>query len=793
MTNRRKMHKILLYIYLIAIIIATGCSHIEEIDDVLPGNDNVVLNISIKDDILTRAEPSLAFETAITHLDLFFASSNGTIRKYQRMEINSAPGTPIVVPGLKVSELKGNDWTVNTLYTVANSGITENEFKSVGIVSDLQGKVETTQYVYITGTDFKSADSDTYIAPQTFLMTGEKTIDSIIPGTDLEINIVLNRAVAKVTVNFKLAEDTPAVNDKPAIQANFHSFGKPVPADNNTSIDNYNNIALNGNYNYSFDLASYYVRNLQYKTKLWGYNAGNPDEKRKTNPITNAGYLTPGQKTITVTVYIYSCSWGNEGDIDFSKTPFLIVNLPAVEKVSKKIDGNTTTVGEFRDRNYYEIPLKSRVQTSDVVTLFRNNHYILNATINAPGGLTAMEPVPLVPVFMEVYPWNEKSINVGGDQNHAHYLNLSTYSVDMHNVTSLTNAIKFASSTPISTITLKEAYFIDKFGLKQDVTSSVNSGTSCSFTKNSLNGYISINSTIPENNAIRTLVFTVKNTHDIEQTFTVEQYPLIYITNQIGWYSYRTDVINNGKITHYENKQSSNTTQTTDGKFVFRVSRNFNANTGKSDIYTYNASALLGTTDERGWKLNKILGGSTTFSLNNARMYHIVVSATSPKYRLGIPQMETVDMTDNTGINNPIQRTVRSSTNKEMVSPSFLIASQLGTLESYSEKSEENLNKAEIHCANYVETYTDPTTGNTVHLKGWRLPTEAELMIIKNHQTASDAMDELLIGRHYFCASETGYVNEVYPETSFLWGIFNNGGYWTRCVRDAYDSDVPKN
>ena len=87
MTNRRKMHKILLYIYLIAIIIATGCSHIEEIDDVLPGNDNVVLNISIKDDILTRAEPSLAFETAVTHLDLFFASSDGTIKKYQRVEI----------------------------------------------------------------------------------------------------------------------------------------------------------------------------------------------------------------------------------------------------------------------------------------------------------------------------------------------------------------------------------------------------------------------------------------------------------------------------------------------------------------------------------------------------------------------------------------------------------------------------------------------------------------------------------------------------------------------------------
>ncbi len=788
MTNRRKMHKILLYIYLIAIIIATGCSHIEEIDDVLPGNDNVVLNISIKDDILTRAEPSIAFETAVTHLDLFFASNDGKIRKYQRMEINSAPGTPIVVPGLKVSELKGNDWTVNTLYTVANSGITENEFKSVGTVNDLLGKVETTQYVYITGTDFKSADSDTYIAPQTFLMTaGMNNNITITEGADLPITIELIRAVAKVTVNFIL---------KSGAEANFHSFGKPVPADNNTSIDDYNNIALNGNYNYSYDLASYYVRNLQYKTKLWGDNTGNPEEKRKTNPITNAGYLTPGQKTITVTVYIYSCSWGNEGDTDFRKTPFLIVNLPAVEKVSKIIDGNTTTVGEFRDRNYYEIPLKSRVQTSDVVTLVRNNHYTLNATINAPGGLTAMEPVPLVPVFMKVYPWNEKQLDVGGDENHAHYLNLSTYSVDMHNVTSLTNAIKFASSTPISTITLKEAYFIDKFGLKQDVTSSVNSGTSCSFTGNSLNGYISINSTIPENNAIRTLVFTVRNTHNIEQTFTVEQFPLIYITNQIGWYSYRTDVMNNGEITHYENKQSTNSdnnTQTSDGKFVFRVSRNFNANTGKSDIYTYNASAWLGTTDERGWKLNQILGGSTTWSLNNARMYHIVVSATSTNYTLGIPQMETVSMTDNTGNSNPIQRTVRSSTNKVMVSPSFLIASQLGTLESYSSNSEDNLQKAEIHCANYVETYTDPTTGKTVHLKGWRLPTEAELMIIKDHQTASDAMDELLIGRHYFCASENGYVNDVYPETSFLWGIFNNGGYWTRCVRDAYDSDVPKN
>ena len=788
MTNRRKMHKILLYIYLIVIIIATGCSHIEEIDDVLPGNDNVVLNISIKDDILTRAETSLAFETAVTHLDLFFASDDGTIRKYQRMEINSAPSTPIVVPGLKVSELKGNDWTVNTLYTVANSGIAENVFKEINNADGLKAKVDTTQYVYITGTDFKSAESDTYIAPQTFLMTGMNNNITITEGKDLQITIELIRAVAKVTVNFIL---------KSGAEANFHSFGKPVPADNNTSIDDYNNIALNGNYNYSYDLASYYVRNLPYITKLWG----EPDEnnnlaKRKTNPITNAGYLSHSNdnKTISVTLYVYTCTWGGTGDTDFTDAPFLIVNLPAVEILTEDGGGNPAT-GTFLERNYYEIPLQKR-SSNETITLQRNYHYILNATINAPGGLTAMEPVPLVPVFMEVYPWNEKQLDVGGDENHAHYLNLSTYSVDMHNVTSLTNAIKFASSTPISTITLKEAYFIDKFGLKQDVTSSVNSGTSCSFTGNSLNGYISINSTIPENNAIRTLVFTVRNTHNIEQTFTVEQYPLIYITNQIGWYSYRTDVMNNGKITHYENKQSStgeNTTQTTDGKFVFRVSRNFNANTGKSDIYTYNASGWLGTTDERGWKLNQILGGSTTWSLNNARMYHIVVSATSTKYTLGIPQMETVSMTDNTGNSNPIQRTVRSSTNKVMVSPSFLIASQLGTLESYSDSTKVNLQKAEIHCANYVETYTDATTGNTVHLKGWRLPTEAELMIIQKHQTASDAMDELLLGRHYFCASETGVVEDVYPETSFLWGILNNSGYWTRCVRDAYDSDVPNN
>ena len=111
--------------------------------------------------------------------------------------------------------------------------------------------------------------------------------------------------------------------------------------------------------------------------------------------------------------------------------------------------------------------------------------------------------------------------------------------------------------------------------------------------------------------------------------------------------------------------------------------------------------------------------------------------------------------------------------NKKLVSPSFMIASQLGA--TYAPTSME---QAASHCANYVETYRDEN-GSVVHLKDWRLPTEAEINIIIRFQYMNNAaMDEVLAGKRYWSA--TGEVENPQSTAS------DSNQSAVRCIRNAF-------
>ena len=49
-------------------------------------------------------------------------------------------------------------------------------------------------------------------------------------------------------------------------------------------------------------------------------------------------------------------------------------------------------------------------------------------------------------------------------------------------------------------------------------------------------------------------------------------------------------------------------------------------------------------------------------------------------------------------------------------------------------------------------------------------------------------MDVLLVGQYYFCASLEKFKASGYNGD----GRTDFSGYWTRCVRDAYDDATPK-
>ena len=280
---------------------------------------------------------------------------------------------------------------------------------------------------------------------------------------------------------------------------------------------------------------------------------------------------------------------------------------------------------------------------------------------------------------------------------------------------------------------------------------------------------------MPTNNAPRYIRLKVTNDDGSEARYiTVIQYPLVYITNTQGWYSYRSDFGGttyedrgtNGYVSaSYSRGTWTPSTQTT-GTFTSKVAelKTSGSDRGKSSIYYYSWVNTWGDTADKNGNIS---------SLNNARMYHIRITASSGDYTLGIPRRDTDNYTASDD---------EVSNNSKVVSPSFLIASQLGATQTASSTAQ-----AESHCARYVETYVDDE-GNTVHLDNWRLPTQYEIGVIlglqpgANENTDDMAVDRVLTGSRYWSAS--GAVS-----SSNWHNVTNSGSYNIRCIRDVYDTD----
>jgi hypothetical protein len=137
--------------------------------------------------------------------------------------------------------------------------------------------------------------------------------------------------------------------------------------------------------------------------------------------------------------------------------------------------------------------------------------------------------------------------------------------------------------------------------------------------------------------------------------------------------------------------------------------------------------------------------------------------------RQTIKENETVTIN---GVKHYAHYTETSVENNLLVSPSFMIASQLGATQSPG-----SLEQAASHCANYVEVYQK--NGQKIHLTNWRLPTRAEVEIIMKFQYVPNAaMDEVLSGTYYWSAAGTVHNTGAKDQSSTQTAV--------RCVRDAY-------
>lgn len=528
-----------------------------------------------------------------------------------------------------------------------------------------------------------------------------------------------------------------------------------------------------------------------------------------------------GTEQVSTWTYAYPHRWEGSAST-YAEGSYLVVRVPIFYKsedgtletnpsdatwnFSESSGGNkewTTEQGtRYYTDNYYKIPMgkDSRLE--------RNTHYVVTGTISAPGSTQPDKPLELTNIAFQVVEWQPENINIGEDDNlHFLYVNKNAYTI--RNVQE-DHTLTFSSSHPV-TITVQNAYFIDKEGgikgtkyyykdgKKEDnflhadgkkLWDKLGAGadiTAFADDDGALSGGITLKSPVPTNNLPRIIELKIENDKGDTEYVTITQYPLDWIQYTEGVYSYWDD---------YEEEQWS----TYEYKRIGRGAPRGQPYTGASRADNSGVSWSGGVggifsskyvNDQKKIVLYKynnrngtyvLADGSTQANLVDYRMYHIQITSTSDEYVIGRPKL-------NDG------HTVSGEDNAQMVSPSFMINSQLGATSGTIATPNQNnaLEWAHSYADHYAEVFID-SEGNKRVYRDWRLPTAAELRIISKFQgtngNESDAMFIVANGYSYWTASGVEINGaEKDPDGSVKPNFPNASPYCLRLVRDVYDGE----
>lgn len=681
-------------------------------------------------------------EAYVMHVDLFvFGEQTDASAVYHERFSYASPAQP-ETKSLSVNKTQFKSGQEYDIYAIANSTASADEMSTVASVEDLAALTQTDEYLYFTGLDGENV-------PEAFLMDARLSAVVLNPegyeSENAQIDIQLTRAAAKVVVELFEGEDI--------------AFQDP----DNSHV--------------------YHYRNLPYSTAVLSGVAHTPSVRSTAGHQVN-GYVkwdkdaegSLADPQISITGYMYSYDYSGQ---DLDKHTSLVVNIPL--QVTQET-GSGTQVKDY-PVNYYKIPLTNALKFD------RNKMYRIRAIVKAPGAQTSFDPLELTGLQYDVIDWYDTNpeIPAGGTLNKPAYLQLNRNHVDIYNVNTEEAAIHFASSSYITSVTLLEAYYKNSMDETVHLSSSTQADRSvynqiqAIYPTDALNGEITIYSPFvadqsagisdSHKNAIRYMTFEVVNENGNKIQFTVAQYPTLYITNVHGMYSYREDFSANNALSvswSSSNKRWQYYSGSSEGGF-FASKVTVSSSGGYSIRYASRWSS-------DGTRLEA--GSSSLSMFNNPRMYHIHVTATSSEYIVARPKLDENDYTEMT------------ADNSRLVSPSFLIASQLGATETSGGSSGVDIEKARRHCKEYIEV----SGGRTY--KDWRLPTKAEIDIIEKHQHSSPAMAEVLNGSHYYCAYNPEYEEYTDPSNRYYndrkdWiytvrDIGSSGSVHVRCVHDSY-------
>lgn len=502
---------------------------------------------------------------------------------------------------------------------------------------------------------------------------------------------------------------------------------------------------------YTAGQAKWQLKNYNAKTTIFGNNTAS--ELKDGEMVEAQG----GSGEYTVTTYSYATLW-----TDDTNAPAIYLQVPLTA------DGNT-------EMNYYKIPVRDPKATGeDAKKLNRNTIYTIDAKINNKGGSSEIGYITAGKVVYDVLPWSD-----GGTTNidaNTSYLMVTPKVVYMKNVDT-DMSVTYKSSSPVKILS-KKVYYIDNEGntevysegyketiIKKEkvwVSGILGFGGHYEYrvkeeipfypypTKMelqnekdgvNLGGKIAINSPIPQNRFSKYIVLTLENAEGKQATVKYKQSPLIETQNFFGDYSSRS--------------KSGWAYRTAAGQNVYN-SYTYDYNGGYQAKY-YENSYIRSFYDDTSFD-----------NLKNNRMYIIQVSSTKDsKYNIAHPNIDK-----STGY-----------TNDEVVSPAFMIASQLGAVRS----ANFNQSRAKTHCETYREVKKE--NDKQVIYDGWRLPTKTEIQFIVDFQQESyknnkgktkQPIKPVLEGANYYTLNNKTVAT----------GVESGDEVFVRCVRDLTPAEV---
>jgi putative lipoprotein len=358
-------------------------------------------------------------------------------------------------------------------------------------------------------------------------------------------------------------------------------------------------------------------------------------------------------------------------------------------------------------------------------SLESNKLYKLSVRIEIIGSPTAENPEPITgSVSVEEWSKHEDSYGLPATQ----FLVVAEHDVEIKNATQY--SLPYQSSKHPITISIKKVYatFVDHQGVTQTIsyTQGMAEFPTITFDANTIH----INSSIPVNNVPKYIEFEVTNgVSGLVEKVKVTQVPSSFI------------------------------------------------------IHTMGTSSSLNPS------------GQLPSHLHNKAMYHIRILVPPANMILGFPPMEDVEFFDGKTSKGFKKLTKNDVETSRMVSPSFELASQLGATTTWPyyrfykgkpQIDKNNAKSATYNCASYIEKRV--VDGVEVEVKGWRLPTEAEIDLIDKLQNDPDsAVKRIMTGKFYWDSySEDGAKEMKHYEA----GGSSKDEAHIRCVRDVKDNTI---